>query len=56
MKSVQIRSTVCPYFSVFGLNTEIYSINLRIQYEYGKYEPEKTPYWDNFHTVAVFDK
>ena len=27
-----------PYFPVFGLNT-------------GKYEPEKTSYLDNFHTV-----
>ena len=25
-----------PYFPVFGLNTEIYSLNLRIQYEYRK--------------------
>ena len=27
-----------PYFPVFGLNI-------------GKYEPEKTPYWDTFHVV-----
>ena len=25
-----------PYFPVFGVNTEIYSINLRIQSKYGK--------------------
>ena len=27
MKSVQIRSFHGPYFSVFGLNTEIYSVD-----------------------------
>ena len=25
-----------PYFPVFGLNTEIYEVDLRIQSEYGK--------------------
>ena len=30
-----------PYFPVFGLNKEIYGLNLRT----GKYGPEKTPYW-----------
>ena len=25
-----------PYFPVFGLNTEIYGVNLRIQSKYGK--------------------
>ena len=33
----------CPYFSVFGLNTEIS----------GKYRPEKTQYLDTFHAVRV---
>ena len=40
-----------PYFPVFGLNTEVYSVNLRIQYENRKYGPEKTPYLDTFHIV-----
>ena len=31
MKSVRIRSLSGPYFPAFGLNTEIYSVNLRIQ-------------------------
>ena len=31
-----------PYFPVFELNTEIYSLNLRIQSEHGKYGPGKT--------------
>ena len=35
-KSVQIRSFSGRYIPIFGLNTEIYSINLRIQSEYGK--------------------
>ena len=45
-----------PYFPVFGLNTEIYTVNLRIQSKYRKYGPEKTPYLDTFHTVSVFVK
>ena len=36
VKSVQIRSFSGLYFSVFGLNREIYSVNLRIQSEYRK--------------------
>ena len=31
-----------PYFPVFGLNTEIYSLNLRIQPEYRKKNSRKT--------------
>ena len=42
-----------PYFPVFGLNTEIFFVNLCIQSEYGKYGPEKTLYLDNFHTVTA---
>ena len=43
------------YFPVFGLNTEIYSVNLRTQSEYrtGKYGPEKTPHLNTFHTVVI---
>ena len=40
-----------PYFPVFGLNAEIYGVNLRIQSEYGKNGPENTPYLDTFHVV-----
>ena len=32
----------CPYFSIFGLNTEIYSLNLRIQSKYGPEKLNKT--------------
>ena len=40
-----------PYFSVFGLNTEIYGVNLRIQFEYRKIRTRKTPYLDNFQAA-----
>ena len=52
-----------PYFPVFGLNTEIYSVNLLIQFglnkeitgkygvNAGKYGTEKTPYLDTFHAL-----
>ena len=32
VKSLQIISG--PYFPLLGLNTEIYSVNLRVQFEY----------------------
>ena len=38
-----------PYFLVFGLNTEIYSV---FSTNTGKYGPEKTPYLDTFHAVS----
>ena len=44
----------CPnteYFPVFILKTEIYSVNLRIQFEYRKIRTRKTPYLDTFHEV-----
>ena len=36
VKNVQIRSIYGQYFSVFRLNTEIYSANIRFQSEYRK--------------------
>ena len=33
-----------PYFSVLGLNTEIYGVE--------KYGPEITPYFETFHAVS----
>ena len=33
-----------PYFPIFGLNMEIYEVNLRIQSEHGKIRSEKTSY------------
>ena len=37
--------------SAFGLNTEIYGVNLRFHPNTGKYGPEKTPYLDTSHAV-----
>ena len=42
-----------PYFHVFGLNTEVFGVNLRIQSEYGKIPTEKTLYLDTFHAVIL---
>ena len=43
IKSVGIRSYSGPYFPVFGLNTERYSVRLRIHSECGKIETRVTP-------------
>ena len=40
-----------PHFPAFGLNTERYSVSLRIQSECGKIRTSKTPYLDTFHVV-----
>ena len=37
-----------PYLPVFGLNTEIYGINLRIQSEYKKMWPRKNSVFGHF--------
>ena len=42
-----------PHSPAFGLNTEIYGVNLRIQSEYRKIGPEITPHLDTFHAVRV---
>ena len=36
------------YFPVFGLNTEIYRVNLRIQFEYGKIRTRKNSVFEHF--------
>ena len=41
------------HFHVFRLNTEINSVNIRIQSETGKYGPEKTPYLDTFKAMII---
>ena len=53
VKSVRIRSYAGPHFPAFGLNTERYSVSLRIQSECGKMRPRITPNTDTFHTVSV---
>ena len=50
-KSVRIRSYSGPHFPAFGLNTERYSVSLRIQSECGKMQTRITPNTDTFHTV-----
>ena len=41
-----------PYFLVFGLNVEIYSIISVFSPNTRKYGPEITQYLDTFHTVC----
>ena len=43
-----------PYFSVFGLNTESYGVNLRIQYEYGKTQIRRNSAFGHFSRSAGF--
>ena len=51
VKSVRIRSYSSPYFSAFELNTERYSVSLRIQSECGKIRTRITPNTDTFYAV-----
>ena len=51
VKSVCIRSFSGPYFPTFGLNTNKYSLSLRIQFECGKVWTRKSPHMDTFHVV-----
>ena len=48
VKDVQIRSFSGPYFLVFGLNTEIYGVNLRVQSEYWKIQARKNSVFGPF--------
>ena len=42
-----------PCFLVFRLNTDIYVINLRIQFEYGKIRTGQTPNLETFLAVII---
>ena len=53
VKSVHIRSYSGPYFPAFGLNTERYSVSLRIQSECGKIWTRITPNTDTFYAVLA---
>ena len=56
VKSVRIWSYSGPHFLAFGLNTERYSIYLRIQAEYGKMRIRITPNMDCiFHAATKLD-
>ena len=41
-----------PHFPTFGLNTEGYSVSLRIQSEWGKMRTRKNSCLDTFHVVC----
>ena len=41
-----------PHFSAFGLNTEIYFVNFRIQSECVKIRSRKSPNFDTFHEAG----
>ena len=47
---------IFPYSPVFGLNTENYRENLRIQSIYGKIRTRKTPNTDTFHALLLTRK
>ena len=51
VKSVRIRSYSGPHFSAFGLNTERYSISLRIQSKCGNMRTRITPNKETFCAV-----
>ena len=49
MKRLRIRGYYGPHFLAFGLNTERYSVSLRIQSECGKMRARITPNTDTFY-------
>ena len=51
VKRICIRSYSGPNFPEFGLNTERYSVSLRIQSECGKIRTRITPNTDTFYSV-----
>ena len=52
MECVRIRSSSDLYFPAFGLTTELYEGNLRIQSKCGKIRTRKTPNTDTFYAVV----
>ena len=54
VKIVQIRSFSGPYLLAFGLNTEIYGVNFRVQSEYGKIQTRESPVFGQFSPSDVF--
>ena len=54
VKSVHIQSFSGPYFPTFGLNTEIYSVNFRIQSECEKIWTRVTPNTDTFYAMMKY--
>ena len=56
VKSVRTRSFSGPYFPAFGMNTERYSVYVRIESESGKIWTRKSPDTVTFHAVKVYLK
>ena len=52
VKSVRIRCYSGHYFHTFGLNTERYSVSLRIHCECRRLRTRITPNTDNFYAVS----
>ena len=52
VESICIWSFSGPYFPAFGLNTERYSVFIRIQYDCGKIQVRQTPNTDTFYVVS----
>ena len=51
VKIVQIRGFSSLYLPAFGLNMEIYRVNLSIQSKDEKIQTRKTPYLNTFHAL-----
>ena len=54
LKSVLIRSYSGLHFPTFGLNTERYSVSLRIQSKYGKMQTRINTNTGTFHAVLQY--
>ena len=54
VKSVRIRSYSGPYFPAFSVNTDRYSVSLRIQSECGKMRTRITPNTNTFYAMISF--
>ena len=52
-KAYKFWASSGPYFLVFRLNTDIYVINFRIQFEYGKIRIGRTPNLETILAVII---
>ena len=52
VESAHIQSFPCPYFPAFGLNTEIFFVNLRIHSEYRKIRTRKFLNMETFYALT----
>ena len=52
-RSLRIQRFSGQYFPAFGLNTDRYSVSLRIQFKCGKTRTRKPPNIDTFHAVTI---